>query len=97
MANFEWDDRYLELLGAAESAVRTALVVASEVVEQRYGAVVELAEDPAVHAWQLAGAAPVTELDRLTFLHSASMAELLDAVRERSEEATESFRADWWA
>jgi Lon protease-like protein len=64
-------------------------------LEQRYGAVDELAEDPAAHAWQLAGVAPVTELDRLSFLRSTSMEELLENVRERSAEATESFRAGW--
>ncbi|KZX21089.1 hypothetical protein EV639_101435 [Rathayibacter tanaceti] len=95
LADLEWDERHASALDAAESAVRTALAVASEFVEQRYGAVVELAEDPAAHAWQLAGVAPVTELDRLAFLRSTSMEELLDSVRERSAEATESFRAGW--
>ena len=52
-------------------------------------------EDPAAHAWQLAGVAPVTELDRLAFLRSSTMEELLESVRERSAEATESFRAGW--
>lgn len=91
----EWEARHDALLQEAESAVRTALAVASEFVEQRYGAVVELAEDPAAHAWQLAGVAPVNELDRLAFLRSTSMVELLEAVRDRSLEATESFRAGW--
>ncbi|WP_367948510.1 LON peptidase substrate-binding domain-containing protein [Rathayibacter sp. VKM Ac-2857] len=95
VAPLEWAPEHEELLRSAESAVRTALAVASEFVEQRYGAVVELAEDPAAHAWQLAGVAPVTELDRLAFLRSTSMVELLEAVRERSSEATESFRAGW--
>jgi len=91
----EWDEQHDALLQEAEAAVRTALAVASEFVEQRYGAVVELAEDPAAHAWQLAGVAPVNELDRLAFLRSTSMVELLEAVRDRSREATESFRAGW--
>ncbi|SMH35997.1 hypothetical protein SAMN06295885_1195 [Rathayibacter oskolensis] len=91
----EWDPELRGELDAAESAVRTALAVASEFVEQRYGAVVELAEDPAAHAWQLAGVAPVNELDRLAFLRATSMEEMLVAVRERSAEATESFRAGW--
>ncbi|KQQ00763.1 hypothetical protein ASG06_15695 [Rathayibacter sp. Leaf185] len=91
----EWSSSLDGKLQEAESAVRMALAVASEFVEQRYGAVVELAEDPAAHAWQLAGVAPVTEIDRLAFLRSTSMEELLEAVRERSAEATESFRAGW--
>lgn len=91
----EWQPEHADLLRAAEAAVRTALAVASEYVEQRYGAVVELAEDEVAHAWQLAGVAPVAEFDRLAFLRSASLAELLEAVRERSVEATESFRAGW--
>lgn len=95
LPDLEWEPRLAEALTAAESAVRTALAVASEFVEQRYGAVVELAEDPAAHAWQLAGVAPVTELDRLAFLRSESMEQMLEAVRERSTEATESFRAGW--
>lgn len=95
LAPLEWDSSLDATLRETESAVRTALAVASEFVEQRYGAVVELAEDPAAHAWQLAGVAPVTEIDRLTFLRSASMADLLEAVRARSAEATESFRAGW--
>ncbi|WP_237358146.1 LON peptidase substrate-binding domain-containing protein [Rathayibacter tritici] len=95
LPDLEWDEKHAPALAAAESAVRTALAVASEFVEQRYGAVVELAEDPAAHAWQLAGVAPVTEFDRLAFLRSATMEELLESVRERSTEATESFRAGW--
>jgi len=95
LPDLEWEPRLAEALTAAESAVRTARAVASEFVEQRYGAVVELAEDPAAHAWQLAGVAPVTELDCLAFLRSESMEQLLEAVRERSTEATESFRAGW--
>lgn len=91
----EWSSSLDEKLQEAEAAVRMALAVASEFVEQRYGAVVELAEDPAAHAWQLAGVAPVTEIDRLAFLRSTSMEELLESVRERSAEATESFRAGW--
>lgn len=91
----EWEPRLATSLSAAEAAVRTALAVASEFVEQRYGAVVEVAEDEEMRAWQLAGVAPVTELDRLAFLRSSSMEELLEAVRARSAEATESFRAGW--
>lgn len=95
LPDLEWEPRLDESLATAESAVRTSLAVASEFVEQRYGAVVELAEDPAAHAWQLAGVAPVTEFDRLAFLRSGSMEQLLDGVREKSTEATESFRAGW--
>jgi len=67
--------------------------VASEFSEQQWASVVELADDPLESSWQLAGIAPVSEIDQMRFLSAGSLEELLVGVRDRATEAGEAFIA----
>ena len=91
----EWHDSLQGLRDETEQAVRRALAVASEFTEQRWASVVELSSDPLEACWQLAGIAPVGELDQLSFLGAISMRELLTAVRDSATDAAESFASAW--
>jgi Lon protease-like protein len=93
LAPFEWDDDLSELHDRTEAAVRRALAVASEFTEQRWAAVVELADDPVESAWQLAGIAPVTEFDQQVFLAARSLEELLTEVGARAAAVGDMFFA----
>jgi Lon protease-like protein len=93
----EWDSSLQSLRDETEQAVRRALAVASEFTEQRWASVVELSTDPLEACWQLAGIAPVGELDQLKFLGAISMEELLTTVLERATDAAESFASAWSA
>ena len=68
------------------------LVEAAEYVESPWGAGIELDDDPVARAWQLAGIAPLGELDRLELLASASVSDLLDGTAERAHSALETLR-----
>jgi Lon protease-like protein len=91
----EWHDSLLPLRNETEQAVRRALAVASEFAEQRWASVVELSTDPLEACWQLAGIAPVGELDQLAFLGAVSIEELLRTVLERATDAAESIASSW--
>ncbi|MBF4635073.1 LON peptidase substrate-binding domain-containing protein [Agreia pratensis] len=91
----EWDESLRSLREDTEQAVRRALAVASEFTEQRWASVVDLSDDPLEACWQLAGIAPVGELDQLSFLGAVSMEELLTSVLERATDAAESFASAW--
>lgn len=91
----EWDDSLEPLRADAEKTVRRTLAVASEFSEQLWAAVVELGDDPIQSSWQLAGIAPVGQLDQLRMLRSTSTEQLLTTIIEVSNEAEEAFRADW--
>jgi Lon protease-like protein len=91
----EWHDSLLPLRNQTEQAVRRALAVASEFTEQRWASVVELSADPLEACWQLAGIAPVGELDQLAFLRAVSIEELLRTVLERATDAAESIASSW--
>jgi Lon protease-like protein len=80
--------RSLEPLRAeAEAVVRRALAQASEFSENIWPADLELSPDPVAAAWQLAGIAPLGELDQIRLLRSASMEELLRSVIELTTDA----------
>lgn len=91
----QWDDSLEPLRATAEKTVRRALAVASEFSEQLWAAVVELGDDPIQSSWQLAGIAPVGQLDQLRMLRSTSTEQLLTTIIEVSAEAEEAFRVDW--
>lgn len=88
-----WVDGLESLRAETEVAVRRSLAVASEFTEQQWASVVELADDPLESSWQLAGIAPVSDLDHMRFLSAGSLEELLVEVRDRSTEAGEAFIA----
>lgn len=83
-----WDEADRPALHATEKVVRQALARAVEFGGDVWPATVGLADDPVLAAWQLAGVAPVPELDRMALLGARSVADLL----ERTAELT---RAAW--
>ena len=78
-----WDDALEPLRVETEQLVRRTLAEASEFAETGWSPDVELADDPMARCWQLAGIAPVGDLDRLTLLRATSTEELL--TRSRAE------------
>ena len=77
----------------AEQLVRRTLAQASEFSDSLYPADLELADDPVAAVWQLAGIAPVGELDQVSLLRSTSMAELLSRIVEVTTDAAVGFGA----
>ena len=77
-----WSEESGELLDEAERAVRRSLSLASEFADGAYPANVELSDDPLERAWQLAGIAPLGELDQMVLLRSGSVRGLLRSVIE---------------
>jgi len=77
------------LLERAEDQVRRCLALKHELGEPAFPVEVELDEDPATAAWQLAAIAPVSELDQVGLLGSPSCTELLGQLHDlAAEEAT---------
>lgn len=89
----EWTDELEPLRVETEAAVRRSLAVASEFTEQQWASVVELSDDPLESSWQLAGIAPVSDLDQMRFLAAGSIEELLTGVRDGATEAGQAFIA----
>lgn len=98
LPELDWNEEHRALLEETERVVRRVLAQASEFTEQRWNADVELVEEPVAAAWQLAGIAPIGELDQLTLLRSAAVEELLRGVQrlalERLETLTGALLAD---
>jgi uncharacterized protein len=90
-----WDDALEPLRQEAEKTVRRTLAVASEFSEQLWAAVVELSDDPVQSSWQLAGIAPVGQLDQLRMLRAETMEQLLTTIIEVTVDAEEGFRLTW--
>lgn len=82
-----WDDDLLLELVSAEDLVRRTLERLAD--ESRWPADVELTDEPVARAWQLAGIAPLSQLDQVELLQSATMAELLAGIVSRTEAAGE--------
>lgn len=93
LEELEWSDDVESLRAETEAAVRRSLAVASEFTEQQWASVVELSDDPLESSWQLAGIAPVSDLDQMRFLAAGSLEELLVDVRDRAVDAGEAFIA----
>ncbi len=86
-----WFDPGLDqpLLDQADEAVRRCLALREELGEPGYPAGIELSDDPAAAAWQLAAIAPLSELDQLALLGSPSCTDLLGRLAGLAgEEAT---------
>lgn len=86
----QWEPRLQPRRVAAETLVRQALAALNELPE----AVMDftLAESEVAACWQLAGLAPVGEIDQLRMLRAESMAQLLDLVCELTASAMEAMR-----
>jgi len=95
LPDLTWTDDLLPLQAKAEDAVRRALRVASEFDDQIWSADVEISDDPAVAAWQLAAIAPIGPLDQIALLRSATMESLLTGLIELMGSSGESFPAPW--
>lgn len=95
LPDLDWDESLRPLRTRAEAAVRRTLALASEFADLPWAWDVELAEDPAAAAWQLAAISPLGPLDQVQLLRSASMEELLDDLLELTVAAAETYSAPW--
>ena len=87
----EWDDDLEPLRERTEKLVRRSLAIASEFGDQQWAADVALSDDPLESAWQLAGIAPLAEIDQLNLLRSDTLKQLLDSTIEFTEAALVAF------
>jgi Lon protease-like protein len=77
------------LLERASREVRRCLALKHELGEDAYPASVDLADDPALAAWQLAAVAPFGPLDQLALLRADSCTDLLRQLADLAgQEAT---------
>lgn len=79
----EWSDDLLVDLVAAEDTVRRVLTELDG--QARWPADIDLTDEPVARAWQLAGIAPLGELDQVELLASTTMAELLEGIVTKTE------------
>jgi uncharacterized protein len=90
-----WDDALEPLLVETEQLVRRTLAEASEFAETGWSPDVELSDDPLDRCWQLAGIAPLGDLDQLSLLRAASTEELLTRTAELTRDARLQFSTPW--
>ena len=86
LADLEWDIGLSELRDQTEQLVRRTLAAASEFAENVWPPDIELSSNPVAAAWQLAAIAPLSAIDQVALLRSASLAELLGRVSELTRE-----------
>ena len=84
-----WDDELDVALFAAEDAIRSDLVRASELVDLEWSPDTPLGDVPVERSWQLAGISLLGELDQLELLRATSVGQLLDQTVEASAAALE--------
>lgn len=90
-----WDDALEPLRIETEQLVRRTLAEASEFAETGWSPDVELADDPMDRCWQIAGIAPLGDLDQLELLRTRSTEELLTRTTELTREARVPFSMPW--
>jgi uncharacterized protein len=95
LPDLNWDPGLAALRADTERLVRRTLAMASEFAENVWPADIELADDPAVAAWQLAAIAPLGTLDQLELLQASSFDQLLTRLAELTTEALAAFQAPW--
>jgi Lon protease-like protein len=95
LPELDWDEGLLPLRDQAETLVRRTLAQASEFTEQLWPADVELSDDPVQAIWQLAGVAPLGELDQMSLLRATSVGELLRGLIASTTAVAESLSAPW--
>jgi Lon protease-like protein len=95
LPDLTWDDALEPLRAETEQLVRRTLAEASEFAETGWSPDVELSDDRVERCWQLAGIAPLGDLDRLTLLRSASVEELLTKTAELTRDASVPFSTPW--
>lgn len=84
-----WDDDLDVALFAAEDAVRSDLIRASELIDLEWSPDTPLGDDPVERSWQLAGISLLGELDQLELLRATSVGQLLEQTVEASAAALE--------
>jgi len=89
--DLEWDNELEPLIERAEKVVRRSLAMASEFSDQQWAADVEISEEPIARAWQLAGIAPLGEIDQIALLGSTTTKQLLDAIIELTTAQVDTF------
>jgi uncharacterized protein len=87
LPELEWSDALQPLRDTAEATVRRAIGRGSDWHESPWPSDIELADEPVPAAWQLAGIAPLGDLDQLRLLRSRTMGELLASVFDLVTEA----------
>lgn len=90
-----WDEQCRPALDEAERLVRTALALSTEFGDAAWSADVELAADPVDCAWQLAGISPVGVIDRIAFLRTTTIDQLLGLLISETRHAVDALRAGW--
>ena len=90
-----WDDALEPLRLETEQLVRRTLAEASEFAETGWSPDVELADDPMERCWQLAGIAPLGDMDQLTLLRASSTEDLLTRTAALTREARVPFSLPW--
>jgi uncharacterized protein len=95
LPDLEWDPGLAGLRADTERLVRRTLALASEFAENVWPADVELADDPAAAAWQLAAIAPVGALDQLELLRATSFGQLLTRIAQLTADAAVAYEAPW--
>lgn len=93
LPDLEWDEALRPLRSQAEHIVRRAVARASEFVELPWSGDTRLSEGPVESSWQLAGIAPIGQLDQLALLRSTSLRELLTKLIEFTVDAGEIIAA----
>jgi uncharacterized protein len=73
------------LLEKADRVVRRSLAVATEFTDNVWPADIQLSAHPVEAAWQLAGIAPISAIDQLTLLQSATLEQLLTRLIDLTE------------
>ncbi|WP_460774095.1 LON peptidase substrate-binding domain-containing protein [Microbacterium sp. GXF7504] len=77
LPDLAYRDELAPLLRETTTTVRRVLARAAEYGPAGWAGELEVADDPVTAAWQLAGFAPIAQLDRYGLLQSTSLAELL--------------------
>lgn len=91
----QWNESSSSELDEAEALVRATISRASEFVELRWPAGIELSSDLAQRIWQVAGIAPLSSLDQYALLRSTTAAELLGRLVEDTRAADLLYNAGW--
>lgn len=87
LPELEWSDALQPLRDTAEQTVRRAIGRGSDWYVSPWPSDIQLADDPVPSAWQLAGIAPLGDLDQLTLLRSRTMGQLLASLFDLVTEA----------
>ncbi|MET0725449.1 MAG: LON peptidase substrate-binding domain-containing protein [Leifsonia sp.] len=95
LAALVWSEDARPLLEQAELVVRRALARASEFIESPWPSDVALSDDPVEAAWQLAGIAPLGEIDQLRLLEATSVRGLLASILDLTIASGEMLAPPW--